>query len=220
MGNIIRSKLDANQVIREAYDDDNKRLRVDAEITATIGTVEVSIDAAAGDNISIASQDGTNYLSVDANGAIDVNVNSITLSHTDDSIAIGDGTNLIDVNSDGSLNVIPIAEVSINLFNEILSVPSGSTMEINSYTVPAGKISRVSDISVSGDNIAKYILKIDGSRLDIKRTYFGGSLNELFTFNNQLQLVAGQEISVEVENFRPDVADFNCRISIVEKDVI
>lgn len=220
MGNIIRSKLDADQVIREAYDDDNKRLRVDAEITATIGTVEVSIDAAAGDNISIASQDGTNYLSVDANGAIDVNVNSITLSHTDDSVAIGDGTNLIDVNPDGSLNVNVLPPVAKNTFNEVLSVPSGATLEINSYTVPVGKVSRVSTVSFSGENIAKYILKIDGTTIDIKRTYFGGQLNEMFSFDNQLELLAGQELTLEVENFRPDVADFNSRISVVEKDII
>lgn len=64
------SKQDANQVLRLAFDDATGRLKTDAEVTATIGTVDVAIDAAGGDNISIS--DGTNTLSVNPDGSINV----------------------------------------------------------------------------------------------------------------------------------------------------
>lgn len=70
MGNIIKSKLDANQVIRQAYDDDTGRLKVDAQVSASIGTVEVIIDAAGGDNIAITDATGTNYLEPNPDGSL------------------------------------------------------------------------------------------------------------------------------------------------------
>lgn len=71
MANIIKSKLDADQVIRRAYDDDKNRLRVDAEVEAVISSVDVVIDAAGGDNIAIANADGTDFAEV-TNGALHV----------------------------------------------------------------------------------------------------------------------------------------------------
>jgi hypothetical protein len=105
MSDYLSTKLDFEQVIRRTYDEEANRLRVDAEVTATIGTVEVAIDAASGDNISIANQDGSNSMVVHTDGSIDVNVLNITLDQANDSIAIGDGTNLANFNPDGSLNI-------------------------------------------------------------------------------------------------------------------
>lgn len=67
----LNTKLDAAQVIRRAYDETNNRIRVDAQVSATIGTVDVIIDAATGDNIKIS--DGTNTLVVNPDGSINVN---------------------------------------------------------------------------------------------------------------------------------------------------
>lgn len=69
---IITSKLDANQVLRESFDDATRRLRVDAEITAEIGELDVAIDAAGGDNIAITDPTGTNYLLPNSDGSINV----------------------------------------------------------------------------------------------------------------------------------------------------
>ncbi len=77
MSDIITSKLDAPQIIRKAYDEPNNRLRVDASISE-MNSVEVVIDAASGDNISVASQDGNNFLNVNADGSINVVGNVIT----------------------------------------------------------------------------------------------------------------------------------------------
>lgn len=68
--NAINGKLDANQVLKRAYDEVKNRLRVDAEVTATIGTVDVAIDAAGGDNIAIS--DGVDTLVINPNGSINI----------------------------------------------------------------------------------------------------------------------------------------------------
>lgn len=47
------SDYDAAQIIRRVYDEVNNRLRTDATLTASFATVEVTINAADGDNIAI-----------------------------------------------------------------------------------------------------------------------------------------------------------------------
>jgi hypothetical protein len=64
------SKLDQTQIFQRAFDEGEERLRVDAEISASIGTIEVAIDAAAGDNIAIS--DGTDQLEINSDGSINV----------------------------------------------------------------------------------------------------------------------------------------------------
>lgn len=72
MSDIIVSKLDAPQIVKKTYDESNNRIRVDASISE-MDSVEVIIDAASGDNIAVASQDGNNFLQVNEDGSINVN---------------------------------------------------------------------------------------------------------------------------------------------------
>jgi|CXWL01.1.fsa_nt_gi hypothetical protein len=65
----MSTKLDANQVLKRSFDDVNDRLRVDAEVTATLGTVEVVISHV---NDSIKIGDGTDLLAINADGTIDI----------------------------------------------------------------------------------------------------------------------------------------------------
>ncbi len=90
MGNYLSTKLDAAQVIRRAYDESLNRIRVDAEVTAVIGTVDVIINSAT-DNIAISTPSG-NFLLINPDGSI--NVNS-AIDQSVDSIKLGDGVNLI-----------------------------------------------------------------------------------------------------------------------------
>lgn len=62
------SKLDHTQILKHSFIDSTGELRVSA--TASIGTVDVVIDAAGGDNIAIS--DGVNTLDINANGSINV----------------------------------------------------------------------------------------------------------------------------------------------------
>jgi hypothetical protein len=70
MSNPNKAALDVQQVLAGAFDSVEERLRVDAEVTATLGTVECVINAASGDDIAIS--DGTNTLSVNPDGSINV----------------------------------------------------------------------------------------------------------------------------------------------------
>lgn len=118
----LSTRLDANQVLRNAYDDDEKALRVLAQVTATIGELDVTIDASAGDNIAIADPTGTNFLLPNVDGSINVNINDINIDAATDSIAIGDGTDLLAVNSDGSINVKDADNLAaLNAINVTLS---------------------------------------------------------------------------------------------------
>jgi hypothetical protein len=54
----MSTKLDANQVIREIYDEPNNRIRVDAEVQASIGDLEVSINKDE-DSIAVYGTDGS-----------------------------------------------------------------------------------------------------------------------------------------------------------------
>lgn len=210
--NPLSTKLDAAQVIRRSYNEDENRIRVDAEVTATIGVVEVAIDAAGGDNIAIASEDGSNYLNVNPDGSIDVNAN-VELDQATDSVAIGDGTNLIDINPDGSINVV-VTESGFtekNLFDEVTGVVSGITTEIISYTAIAN--TKLISCNFSGTNIAMYSLYIGGNLSAKKYTYWS-SLNDQFNFENGLPINLGDVISIEVVHMRPDPGNFNANILI------
>ena len=84
--NPLNTKLDANQTLIRSYDETKNRLRVDAEVSATIGTVDVIIDAASGDNIAVS--DGVDTLVINPDGSINVNVQDITLDKTNDSVEV------------------------------------------------------------------------------------------------------------------------------------
>lgn len=62
------SKLDHTQILKHSFIDATGELRVSA--TATIGTVDVVIDAVGGDNIAIS--DGADTLNINPNGSINV----------------------------------------------------------------------------------------------------------------------------------------------------
>lgn len=101
------TNLDAPQVIRRVYDEPNNRIRVDAEVTAQIGELDVHITAASGDNIAITNQDGTNPLVINPDGSINTNttITDIHINQATDSVAIGDGTTLVTVTPNRGLNV-------------------------------------------------------------------------------------------------------------------
>jgi hypothetical protein len=128
MADYLNTKLDADQVLRRAYDETSNRLRVDAEVTAQIGDINVHIDAASGDNIAIADATGTNKLVVNPDGSINTNttITNISLSQATDSVAIGDGTNLVTVTPLRGLNVTTPDSVSsvgvLSAVNDSISI--------------------------------------------------------------------------------------------------
>jgi DNA-binding beta-propeller fold protein YncE len=208
------SKLDANQVLRQSYDDTNQRLRVGAEVSATISEMEVIIDAAGGDNIAITDATGTNYLTPNPDGSINVKVDDIALDQATDSIAIGDGTNLISVDPATGAVLVTLENTNIttkNIFNEITSVGTGITSTIASYVAPAN--TKLLKVDVGGTNIAAYEILIGGV-LSAKKYTFYQTLNETFDFKDGLPITAGDTILVRVTHQRPDLGDFNTNILV------
>lgn len=151
----------------------------------------------------------------------------------DGTVSIGDvhilgpspTNNELIVNSDGSINVIVESTPSpnstvISTYNEVLSVASGSTVQINSYTVPVGMQAVLQRCVVSGENIARYDLLINSVKQDTLRTMFGGDFNAVFEFttgnDSGLLLPAGTVVSVQVYNYRPSTADFESRIQVLQ----
>lgn len=116
------------------------------------------------------------------------------------------------------LNTNP--KVSINQYNEVLSVASGATTSIVTYTVPISQQNILQRVSVSGENIALYQILVNGTPIDSQRTYFGGELNVQFDFtsisNLGTPLNAGDIVTVTVLHNRPYVGNFESRIQMIQ----
>lgn len=110
-------------------------------------------------------------------------------------------------------------ESDLTSYDEALSVGINSLTEIISYIVPPSKILNLDLIEVSGDNVAKYIVTINGSTNKIKRTYYGNSLNATFNYNS-FNVNAGEEVKVEVIHYNDlnESGDFNATIEGKIKD--
>lgn len=120
----INTKLDANQVLKQAYDEPNQRLRVDATVSASIG--DVIIKDSDGDEMSV-NPDGSTNVNV-------VNALDIEVSAADgDNVAISDGTNTASVNVDGSLNVnlVGTSEVRITDGTDDLAINADGSINSN-----------------------------------------------------------------------------------------
>lgn len=202
----IGTRLDANQVIQQGYDEANKRHRVDALISATIS------------DVAIKDSQG-NELDVQPDGSINVNVINpidIEISAADgDNIAISDGTNTLTVNPDGTISVQVVGTNDpLNVYNEVTSVASSVLTTI--ITLIASADSIINQIDVSGTNIAEYRVLVDAVIVKKTRTYFGGNLDYKLTFGEGLKLTTAQTLTVEVIHQRPMLGDFNSTISYKE----
>lgn len=104
-------------------------------------------------------------------------------------------------------------EVDVQAYDEALSVPKNILTEILSYTVPPASVFNLDNILVSGSNVATYIVTINDVVNKVKRTYYGASLNENFSYNSY-KIVAGVTIKIEVihQNDLNHSGDFNATI--------
>lgn len=107
----------------------------------------------------------------------------------------------------------PIDKV-ISQYSEQLSVPSSTSTLIGTYTATENIL--LQKIDFSGTNTAEYVLLVDGDIIEKKRTYFGGTLNDLFNFKDGLPIGTGQVIEIYVIHYRPYAGDFNSRFQLAE----
>lgn len=209
--------LSADQTTVRAYDEANNRHRVDAQVTATIGTVDVAIDATS-DNIAIRDSDG-NELNVNPNGSVNVVVQDITLDFTNDSVTAA--IKQSNGNAITSTDPLPVAVfetgyTSVYRFAAINAVAMNVETTIVSYTVPLGKTANIEFSEMSGTNIGTFNLYVGATLINRKRTFFG-RLNESMEFSNKgYALVAGDVVTLKVIHARPFNGNFEANLQIKE----
>lgn len=132
-------------------------------------------------------------------------------------VSIVDDGNTLGVNPDGSINVNVVNSTSLPglniLYNEASSVASGIETNVITFVATGGGF-RLNKIYVAGENIALFRVKLNGTVIVVKRTFFG-NLNEEFAFENfvnGLELAAGDQIRVTVLHTRPSASDFEATI--------
>lgn len=141
----------------------------------------------------------------------------------DGTIAVGNVTiqdddgDELEINPDGSINVNIVQSSNIPgltiLHNEISSVAAGVETTVISL-VSAAPNYRINKIETSGDNVAHFRVKINGSTIVNKRSYWT-DFNQTFDFEgfeNGLVLGVGDILTVTVIHNRPDLGSFEATI--------
>lgn len=144
------------------------------------------------------------------------NSTSIDIDASDDSIAIGDRDtgDLLKINNDGSINVNAVNSDNGKIyFNEITSVTSGVQTLILSKLITIDSYLLL--VSVSGNNIAEYELKLNGNTIDKCYTNFGAPLNADLKFSN-IKLIPTDVLEVFVRHDRPYLGKFSGKFLIEE----
>ena len=154
------TQLDADQVLKQSFDENNDRLRVDASVTAVVAGV--TLDAATSD-IAIADRLTGDLLKVNPDGSIDANV--VVSASGGDNIAISDGTHTLDINSDGSINV---KATDLDIRNLTFATDkvdvSGSSVSVTATDLDIRNLTFATDkVDVSGSNV-----NVAASDLDIR----------------------------------------------------
>lgn len=147
----------------------------------------------------------------------------------DGTIAVGNVTiqdddgDELEINTDGSLNVVIVGGGSNkNAYGEASAVPAGVETTIVQYTVSLALASAILQrVSVCGENVGRYRVFLNGTVIDTRRTYYGGSFNEYFEFSigssDGAQLAPGDVVAVKILHDRPFIGDFQARIQALEK---
>ena len=143
-----------------------------------------------------------------------------------DIVRIGDGEDQLAVNPDGSINVNliqspPNVERSLNIYDEALSVVSGSeTLIVNFNANVSTKKYSIQRVEFTGEQIAIYRLYVNGQNIATKRTHHGSGLSGTFEFIGGSQegifLATGDLVELKVLHNRVSAGDFEGRIQIFE----
>lgn len=131
------SKLDANQVLRNTYNDETNELRVAASVTTSVADLDISIDAEAGDNIAITDPSGTNYLLPNADGSLNVVVTDSGLTTKNffsevDNVASGITVEVFSYTAAANTNLLSVDIAGTNVGTYLLYI--GGVLAAKKYT--------------------------------------------------------------------------------------
>lgn len=110
-----------------------------------------------------------------------------------------------------------VSGVPFNQYGESLSVAGLGTSTIINYTVPVGKKIVLGTINASGENRAVYTLEINSITQAKQRSWFT-EYNVKFDAL-KIELVAGDNLKVIVENKTNSIADFNANFTATLDDI-
>ena len=132
-------------------------------------------------------------------------------------VEITDGVDSLAINPDGSINVNVSGSTSTPgltvTHDEITSVATAVETTILTAIAPPGGI-RVCKVEVSGDTVAHYRVKLDGTTIINKRSWWT-NFNQTFDFQefaNGLLLTSGQVLTVTVLHDRPFLGAFEATL--------
>lgn len=132
----------------------------------------------------------------------------------------GSGGAPVSVSTDPTHVLIEPTGTVQSQFSTALSVLSGATSTILSYTVPVATQTYLLRIEVSGTNIATYDVTVDGQPWARTRTYFSGPFIGIIQVGSSpsdgYPLSTGQLVEISVTNFRPTTGDFEARLQYIE----
>lgn len=101
-------------------------------------------------------------------------------------------------------------------YGAITNVASSVESTVASYTVPIGKDFYLVRTLISGTNIALYRLKVNGTTISTRRTWFADRLSDQVETSGQpntgVHIVQGDVVSITVEHTRPTLGDFEATI--------
>jgi hypothetical protein len=221
--------LDANQVLRSVYDETENCLRVCVVEGTTGGGAGFEVIISHTDD-SIRLGDGTQLVTatlVSGKVGLDVNViNEVDIQDLDaskDNVAIHDSDgDELEINTDGSISVAQAVNNNVSglkKYNEVLAVASGVETTIATHTAVGGRRTFLQKAFGSGDNIAKYRVKVNGTTIDMKRTMFD-NLNADFFYDGEmnpgLEVTVGDIITITAIHTRPGTSDYNGKIMYIE----
>lgn len=88
--------------------------------------------------------------------------------------------------------------ITDNIYSEVNSVAPNIETLVTSYTVPAAKKFDLNYATCSGENVAKYVAKVNGTVIQVKRSWWT-NFNVEFDFK-ELILSEGDKIEIFVTN--------------------
>lgn len=149
----------------------------------------------------------------------------------DGTVAVGNVTiqdddgDELEINPDGSINVNVISALTNNkiknTYGEASAVPPSVETTIVTYMVPMLLSNALLQrVSVSGTNVGRYRVFLNGVVIDTRRTYYGGNFSEYFEFAmgsaDGTVLQPGDVVTVKILHDRVYVGDFQGRIQALE----
>lgn len=126
---------------------------------------------------------------------------------TIDKVKVWDGSDQLQINGDGSINIKPSIVQTIYFDETSGVIASGTYTAIITKVATAGTI--LYSYEASGDTIAEFIVKLNGTVIDHKWSYWTnfnlyGNLNQ--------QLSSGDTVQILVRHQRPGTGTFGAKL--------